>query len=147
MPKKDAETSAAGALRPIQDIIADLSKPIAKRHLLTKRQGGADLTFIPWYYAVKYLDLHAPGWSYDIRYEGHVPAPEKLQSDKKTHRGKVVVRVDLSIPCVEGVVTRSALGIEEDVVTGYGDPTSNAESMALRRAAAKFGLGLYLYEK
>ncbi len=29
----------------------------------------------------------------------------------------------------------------------YGDPSSNAESMAFRRAAAKFGLGLYLYEK
>ena len=32
-------------------------------------------------------------------------------------------------------------------VKGYGDPTSNAESMALRRAAAKFGLALALYDK
>jgi len=30
---------------------------------------------------------------------------------------------------------------------GYGDPSSNAEAMALKRAAAKFGLGLYLYLK
>jgi hypothetical protein len=30
---------------------------------------------------------------------------------------------------------------------GYGDPSSNAEAMALKRAAAKFGLGLYLYQK
>jgi hypothetical protein len=29
----------------------------------------------------------------------------------------------------------------------YGDPSSNAESIVLRRAAAKFGLGLYLYDK
>jgi hypothetical protein len=27
----------------------------------------------------------------------------------------------------------------------YGDPSLNAESMAFRRAAAKHGLGLYLY--
>jgi hypothetical protein len=29
----------------------------------------------------------------------------------------------------------------------YGDPSSKAEAMALKRAAAKFGLGLYLYQK
>jgi len=27
------------------------------------------------------------------------------------------------------------------------DPSSNAEAMALKRAAAKFGLGLYHYQK
>jgi hypothetical protein len=35
--------------------------------------------------------------------------------------------------------------IEE--LRGYGDPSSNAEAMALKRAASKFGLGLYLYQK
>jgi hypothetical protein len=29
----------------------------------------------------------------------------------------------------------------------YGDPSSNAESMAFRRAAARFGLCLNLYDK
>jgi len=67
----------------------------------------------------------------------------------------------LSIPCADGDVWREATGteclkeIKTDKGTGeviikelaYGDPTSNAEAMALRRAAAKFGLGLYLYEK
>ena len=58
-----------------------------------------------------------------------------------------VVTVRISIPCLEGTVMREATGIEPLDVKGYGDPSSNAESMALRRAAAKFGLGLYLYEK
>lgn len=137
----------APALRSIKDIIKDLSKPIADRHLQTKKQGSSELTFIPWYHAVSYLDLYAPGWTYDIQYQGHVPEPTKLPNDKKSHRGKVVVKTSISIPCSEGTITRSALGIEDDVVTGYGDPTSNAESMALRRAAAKFGLGRYLYNK
>jgi len=35
--------------------------------------------------------------------------------------------------------------IEREIA--YGDPSSNAESMAFRRACAKFGLGLYLYSK
>jgi hypothetical protein len=51
---------------------------------------------------------------------------------------------------VEGWVYREATGTEEepdDDQQMYGDPSSNAESMALRRAAAKFGLGLYLYNK
>jgi len=34
------------------------------------------------------------------------------------------------------------------VISSYGtSPISNAEAMALKRAAAKFGLGLYLYSK
>jgi len=31
-------------LRSIDDIIADLSKPIAERHLKTRKQGGKDIT-------------------------------------------------------------------------------------------------------
>ena len=63
----------------------------------------------------------------------------------------------LTIPTAEGNIYREATGTEElkrtDKETGdilelaYGDPSSNAESMAFRRAAAKFGLGLYLYDK
>jgi hypothetical protein len=37
--------------------------------------------------------------------------------------------------------------ILREELKGYGDPSSNAEGMALKRAAAKFGLGLYLYHK
>src|SRR5436190_17692684 len=54
-------------LRSINEIITDLSKPIKTRHLKQKTRGGQVLDFIPWYHAVKYLDLHAPGWSYEVR--------------------------------------------------------------------------------
>lgn len=37
--------------------------------------------------------------------------------------------------------------ITEPKELAYGDPSSNAESMAFRRAAARFGLGLYFYNK
>lgn len=120
--------------RPLAEIIADLSQPIAPEDLGQMKKGGATLTFIPWYRAVRYLDRHAPGWSYEVRAITPVP-------------GSVALTVRITIPCAEGLVYREATGIEEEEVKGYGDPTSNAESMALRRAAAKFGLGLYLYEK
>jgi hypothetical protein len=61
--------------------------------------------------------------------------------------GKLILTIRLSVPCLEGVVYREATGQEEEETTSYGDSSSNAESMALRRAAAKFGLGLYLYDK
>jgi hypothetical protein len=125
-------------LRSINDIIADLSKPIKARHLRQKVRAGQRLDFIPWYHAIKYLDLYAPGWSYAVR------------SVTWNTEGRLVLTVRMTIPCLEGAVYRDATGTEEEPEEGermYGDPSSNAESMALRRAAAKFGLGLYLYNK
>ncbi len=125
-------------LRSINDIVADLSKPIKARHLRQKVRAGQRLDFIPWYHAIKYLDLYAPGWSYEVRHA------------LWNNEGRLVLTVRLSFPCLEGVVYRDATGTEEEPEEGermYGDPSSNAESMALRRAAAKFGLGLYLYNK
>ena len=123
--------------RPLADIMADLSKPIAAQHLKQKKKGGATLTYIPWYYAVRYLDYYAPGWCSEVR-------SITWQNDR------IVVTVRLSIPTAEGLVWREATGTEEEPDEGdkmYGDPSSNAEAMALKRAAAKFGLGLYLYDR
>jgi len=121
--------------RPINDIIADLSKEIPTSMLHAKRAGGNEITFIPWYNATRLLDYYAPGWTYEIT---------RLQD---VGEKQVAIFVRLSIPAAEGVIFREASGLEDDTVKGYGDPTSNAESMALRRAAAKFGLGRYLYQK
>lgn len=130
---KPAPGSEEG-LASIKDIIRDLSKPIAARHLKTRRQGGQELTYIEWHTAIKYLDLFAPGWSY------HVKSVALVGS-------LVTVIASISIPCSEGLITREATGCEETEAKGYGDACSNAEAMALKRAAAKFGLALYLYQK
>jgi hypothetical protein len=53
-------------LRSIDDIIADLSKPIADRHLRRRNQGGKEITYLPWYFAIQYLDHFAPGWSFEV---------------------------------------------------------------------------------
>lgn len=120
--------------RPIQDIMADLAKPPASKHLFSRKQGGKELTYLPWYYAVKYLDFFAPGWSSEIRNVYQLG-------------DALVMVVRISIPCAEGVTYREASALEPLKGTGYGDAATNAESAALRRAAAKFGLNLASYEK
>ena len=54
--------------------------------------------------------------------------------------------VRITIHAREGAFYRDETGLERLDVDSYGDPQSNAESMAFRRAAARFGLGLHLYE-
>lgn len=121
-------------LRSIREIVKDLSKPIAQKHLRKRRQGGKEITYLSWHDAIKYLDHYAPGWCYEIR---------SLESVA----GKLIMIVRLSIPSLEGIVFREATGQEDEDLESYGNSSSNSESMALRRAASKFGLGLYLYDQ
>ncbi len=120
--------------RPIQEIVADLSKDVPAKMLADKSIKGSKITYLPWYRAVRMLDYYAPGWQYEVR-------------DIKQIGSQVVVIVRLSIPAAEGWFYREATGIEEEEVKGYGDTASNACSMALRRAAALFGLARGLYER
>jgi hypothetical protein len=132
------------ASRPISDIIKDLSREIRPEMLETRKQGGANLTYIPWHQATRLLDAYAPGWSYEILRETVAEGKTKKGEATKT----LAMTVRLTIPAKDGVVSREATGIEELFgADGYGDPWSNASSMALRRAAAMFGLARYLYRK
>jgi hypothetical protein len=63
---------------------------------------------------------YAPGLSYEVR-------------SGATVGDAVAITIRISIPCTEGIVWREAAGNELLDVKGYGDPTSNAEAMALRR--------------
>ena len=120
--------------RSIREIVKDLSKPLAQKHLRKRRQGGKEILYLAWHDAVKYLDHYAPGWCYEIRSIDSIG-------------GKLILTIRLSIPSLEGIVFREATGQEDETLDAYGDSSSNAESMALRRAAAKFGLGLALYDQ
>jgi len=76
------------------------------------------------------LDHFAPGWSCTVTNVGLSGSP-------------CVVTVRISVQCLEGIISREATGTEAEELRGFGDPSSNAEAMALKRAAAKFGVGLY----
>jgi hypothetical protein len=120
--------------RSIREIVKDLSKPIAQKHLRKRRQGGKEITYLSWHDAVKYLDHYAPGWCYEVRSINSIG-------------GKLIMVVRLTIPSTDGLIYREATGQEDETLDAYGDSSSNAESMALRRASAKFGLGLGLYDQ
>lgn len=127
----------------LRQIEQQLSKELPRELLSTRSQQGKRLDYISWHTAVKILNKYCPGWTWEICNIGQ-------SSDRIFLNGR------LTIPTAEGNVYREATGTEElkridkegkSVELAYGDPSSNAESMALRRAAAKFGLGLYLYDK
>ena len=124
-----------------------------KRHLpptmlkkLPADKGNAQ--YLPWWTVNEVLDKYCPGWTWEIK--------ETLIS-----RDRIFIVGRLTIPTSEGNVYREASGTEElkrqaydkkigrytEKEIAYGDPSSNAESMAFRRCAARFGLGLYLYQK
>jgi hypothetical protein len=44
-------------------------------------------------------------------------------------------------------IFRESTGTASVDDTSYGDPVQKAESMAFRRACARFGLGLHLYHE
>ena len=127
----------------LKQIEEQLSKPLPATLLSSRTQQGKKITYISWHTVNRILSKYCPGWTWEIRNIGQ-------SSDRIFLNGR------LTIPTAEGNVYREATGTEElkrrdkdgeSVELAYGDPSSNAESMALRRAAAKFGLGLYLYEK
>jgi len=120
--------------RPLTEILADLAKPVPQRFLAQRRQGNTLLTYIPWHHVNRLLDYYVPGW------EGEV-------TKIVTTSDRVFVTYKLTIHAEEGAFSREATGTELLNCSSYGDPTSNAESMAFRRAAARFGLGLGLYQK
>ena len=111
-----------------------LSRKIPENILKTKSIGGQRIKYIPWYRVNKILDKYAPGWTWQI------------QSIHTTDTDLFIVG-RLTIPTADGNVYREATGTEKLNCSSYGDPSSNAESQAFRRAAARLGLGLYLYEK
>lgn len=120
--------------RPLAEILSDLRKEIPASMLKTKTLKGSAITYISWYKAVDILDWFAPGWSHEIR-----------AVNGAGQQTVVVARIIISAE--EGYFHREATGIEDDDHDGYGDTASNASAQALKRAAAMWGLGKYLYDK
>ena len=141
-PEAAAQAATTDGRRPLGDILKDFRQPIRPRHLESKPDGdGGELTFCPWYRVARYVDHYTKGhWSKDV--------------EVTTTSRRIFVTVTLTIDAADATVSRSATGTDtlfkveggEKKPIPYGDPSSNAESMAFRRAAANFGLGLGLYE-
>jgi len=110
-----------------------LSRPLPKSMLKSKTLKGNKVTFIPWHVCNRILSKYALGWDF------------RITKTEVTNQFVVLVG-ELTIPCSDGVVTRQATGMEALDNNNYGDAVTKAESQCFRRCAARFGLGLYLYE-
>jgi hypothetical protein len=118
----------------IAQIEAALSRPLPPQLLQQKKKGGATLDFIPWYIANRILGKYAPGWS------GRVTHIQAIGNE-------LILTYSLTVPTCDGAITREATGSESLDLKGYGEVAANAESQAFRRCCARFGLGLYLYDR
>ena len=131
----------------LAQIQAALSRRLPANLLKTKNLDGNTIRYLPWHTANEILDKYAPGWTWEI---------VRLE----TSRDRIFLIGRLTLPSAEGNIYREATGTEllkkqqRNEKTGeiyekehsYGDPSSKAESMAFRRAAARFGLGMHLYQ-
>jgi hypothetical protein len=137
IPISEAKTSeilkSKGYRRPILEILADLQKPIPKRFIKSKTLKGQRIDFVSWYSYVRLLEFYAPGFAWEVR--------THYNSDRTVIEGRLILRA------AEGNFFREATGTEDNEIDSWGDPSSNAEAMALRRCCDKFGLGLHLWEK
>jgi hypothetical protein len=118
----------------IDQIVKSLSRPLPASAIKQRKQGGQTIDYIPWHTVNRILDKYAIGWSFEIT---------RIQ----TTNSDIFIVGRLTIPTSSGPVFREASGTEKLDCGSYGDASSNSESMAFRRCAARFGLGLYMYDK
>lgn len=129
-------------------ILADLAKPIPGKYL-DKLKDKSKAIFLPWFHACSLLDRCTGGhWDYQVTSIYSTP-------------DRIYVTARITIYAEEGAFSRDGVGTEmlkrevvdretgevSSVEIAYGDPSSNAESMALKRAMQKFGLARYLKDK
>jgi hypothetical protein len=62
-----ASSAIKFALRPTAETLADFTRPIDPRHLKTRKQGTATLTYCPWNTIAKHLHHRAPGWCWEFQ--------------------------------------------------------------------------------
>ncbi|NJO85302.1 MAG: hypothetical protein HC818_00055 [Synechococcaceae cyanobacterium RM1_1_27] len=134
----------------MNETLRRLAEPVPRHLIRTRRKAGSDLAYLEWFTVNRLLDERAPGWS------GSVESVSTVTWDRqdKDRDGNVISKTPITtifctytlrIPTEDGVIERTAIG-SDDMGSGY-DPVASAEQQAFKRAAARFGLGLELYDK
>lgn len=155
----------------LSEILERLAQPVPRELIKQKKtfekgKSSGLVDFIPWVNLCDLLDQRCGigAWSWEIKtfsqVQGAPPIPEdpeevtertewgeKKPKKKPKQRDYLVLVGSLTIYGDDRQLTREATGTEEIECSSYGDPSSNAEAMALRRACSKFGLGRDLWRK
>lgn len=117
----------------LAQILANLAHPVPDRLHSEKSTGKFKATYTHHAVIRDLLDRRAPGWEWRVSIQGV--------------DGKLYVIGTLTVVGSDGRISRDGAGNEESDLDGYGDPSSNAEAKALRRAAMAFGLDRSLWRK
>ena len=125
----------------LNEILENLRQPIAPQFISQKKtfknkKPTGSVDFVAWYDLADLLDdlCGLGGWEWLI-------IDTQQIGDRLTLTGSLTIHGD------DRSLTRQATGTEDIDCNSYGDPSSNAEAMALRRCCAKFGLGRDLWRK
>jgi len=117
--------------RSLDKILADLRRPIPSHVVRTRQAGGRRVKYLTTEDTIAILDQYAPGW------EGAI-------TNIYSTRDRIIISYRITIHAKEGKFSREASGSCPLDPASPADPSVIAESSALRAAAAKFGLALYL---
>lgn len=117
-----------------QETLNQLNQQVPQTYIKQLNKGGSVIDYIPWYKLCDLLDQRTDEWQWEI-------VSMTLSQDRIFMVGKLTIFAD------DGVMIQSATGTELLNCSSYGDPSSNAEAMCLRRACAKFGMGRELWDK
>ncbi len=117
--------------RPLSQILSDLRRPIPGHIVHTRQQAGRRVKYLTMQDTIAILDQYAPGW------EGTI-------TNIYSSRDRIYIAYRITIHAKEGKFSREATGSATMEPNAQGDPSTLAESAAIRSAAAKFGLALYL---
>ena len=125
----------------LTEILTQLQQPIppdliSKKDTFSKGKKTGQVDYVAWFDLCDILDNRAGAgnWSWSVQ--------EMLQIGNRLHLTGV-----LTIIGEDRNLVMMATGAEDIDCSSYGDPSSNAEAMALRRCCAKFGLGRDLWRK
>ncbi|WP_242018248.1 Rad52/Rad22 family DNA repair protein [Synechocystis sp. FACHB-383] len=125
----------------LNEILENLRQPIAPQFISQKKtyknkKPTGSVDFVAWYDLADLLDdlCGLGGWEWLI-------IDTQQIGDRLTLTGSLTIHGD------DRSLTRQATGTEDIDCSSYGDPSSNAEAMALRRCCAKFGLGRDLWRR
>lgn len=125
----------------LAEILESLREPIAPQFISQKKtfknkKPTGSVDYVAWYDLADLLDdlCGLGGW-------------EWLIIDTQQIGNRLTLTGSLTIHGEDRSLTRQATGTEDIDCSSYGDPSSNAEAMALRRCCAKFGLGRDLWRK
>ena len=125
--------TTSSSLNPSSTVLEALQRPIDPRHHRSRRQGGKELTYVPWSTLVRCLLHRAPGYSWELR-------SVQVVGDFVAVTGR------LTVSTADGPLVYENVSSESLSSSSYAPPVETAASSCLRRCCAMAGLGLGLWE-